>query len=253
MSVIDYKYVEAVAITDNDPPSSSDYTQVCHLQLLVHDERLEDANWVNAKLAGQLWLQPVLDFYLDHLVIKESDADADSDEGEGCRDWVDQYMLGFRILHEDLDNVSVETVLETVSIEIDEWRSVVNTLENIDEDGSTEEEDLEVILPDLLEKYLKVENDLKKRQTFSPVKQAIAGKSDGDDSDDSSSKDDEELQILLFQVVLKKETSEEESEIHEVLMDLEYLRDKSPEKLLDFLQSKLNFVIEKDDFDVKEE
>ena len=42
MSVIDYKYVETVTISDNDPDvSSSDYTEVCHLQLLVHDDRLE--------------------------------------------------------------------------------------------------------------------------------------------------------------------------------------------------------------------
>ena len=129
--MIDYKYVEAVTISDSEPPASSDSTQVCHLQLLVHDERLEDANWVNAKLAGQLWLQPVLDFYLDHLVIKENDVDADSSEVDNSGDWVNQYMLGFSFLNEDLENISVEKVLETVSIEIDEWRSVVNTLENV--------------------------------------------------------------------------------------------------------------------------
>ena len=249
MSEMDYKYVETVTISDNDPPSTSDYTQVCHLQLLVHDERLEDANWVNAKLAGQLWLQPVLDFYLDHLVIKENDVDdADSDEeGEISGDWVDQYMLGFHFLQEDLENVSIEKVLETVSIEVEEWRSVMDTLEHIDED----DEDLEVILlSELLEKSLKVENDSKKMETLSPVKKEIVNTSYHGDNDDTSSEDDEEHQILLFQVVLRKETSEEENELHEVLMDLEYLRDTSPEKLLEFLQSKLIFVIEDDEKEV---
>ena len=41
MSVIDYKYVETVTISDNEPDVSSEYTEVCHLQLLVHDDRLE--------------------------------------------------------------------------------------------------------------------------------------------------------------------------------------------------------------------
>merc|ERR1712048_1230311 len=125
-----------------------------------------------------------------------------------------------------------------VTIRIDEWRMVMRSLGNMDDD----EADLEVFLPELLEKSLKVDNNNKKRNN-SPVKKEVVDESYDSEFEETSSEseEDEEHQILLFQVVLKKDT-----ETHEVLLYLEYLRDIGPDKLLEFLQSKLNFTTEED-------
>ena len=48
-------------------------------------------------MAGQLWPQPVLDFYLDHLVLEGGDRDEDEDE-EGSVDWLQQIFEGLDLL-----------------------------------------------------------------------------------------------------------------------------------------------------------
>ena len=53
---------------------------------------------MNAVLAGQLWPQPVLDFYLDHLVLEGGDSDDDEDIEEGSEDWLQQIVEGLDLL-----------------------------------------------------------------------------------------------------------------------------------------------------------
>ena len=50
---------------------------------------------MNAILAGQLWPQPVLDFYLDHLVLEGGDED---EEEETPEDWLEQIFEGLDLL-----------------------------------------------------------------------------------------------------------------------------------------------------------
>ena len=122
----------------------------------------------------------------------------------------------------------------------------MKTLGNMEDD----EADLEVFLPELLEKSLKVDNNNKKRNN-SPVKKEVVDESYDSEFEETSSgpeEDEEEHQILLFQVVLKKDT-----ETHQVLLDLEYLRDIGPDKLLEFLQSKLSFITEDTENDLDTE
>ena len=52
---------------------------------------------MNAILAGQLWPQPVLDFYLDHLVLEGGD-DGDEDDEETSEDWLEQIVEGLDLL-----------------------------------------------------------------------------------------------------------------------------------------------------------
>ena len=52
---------------------------------------------MNAILAGQLWPQPVLDFYLDHLVLEVGDDDSDDDQ-ESSEDWLEQIVEGLNLL-----------------------------------------------------------------------------------------------------------------------------------------------------------
>ena len=52
---------------------------------------------MNAILAGQLWPQPVLDFYLDHLVLEGGDDDSDEDP-ESSEDWLEQIVEGLNLL-----------------------------------------------------------------------------------------------------------------------------------------------------------
>ena len=52
---------------------------------------------MNAILAGQLWPQPVLDFYLDHLVLEVGDDDSDEDQ-ESSEDWLEQIVEGLNLL-----------------------------------------------------------------------------------------------------------------------------------------------------------
>ena len=59
---------------------------------------LDEANWVNAVLAGQLWPQPVLDFYLDHLVLEGGGGDEGEDIEEGSDDWLQQIIEGLELL-----------------------------------------------------------------------------------------------------------------------------------------------------------
>ena len=51
---------------------------------------------MNAILAGQLWPQSVLDFYLDHLVLEGGDDD--SDEDESSEDWLELLAEGLNCL-----------------------------------------------------------------------------------------------------------------------------------------------------------
>ena len=55
-----------------------------------------EASWVNAILAGQLWPQPVLDFYLDHLVLEGDDGDEEVEETS--EDWLVQIVEGLDLL-----------------------------------------------------------------------------------------------------------------------------------------------------------
>ena len=52
---------------------------------------------MNAILAGKLWPQPVLDFYLDHLVLEGGDDDSDEDQ-ESSEDWLEQIVEGLNLL-----------------------------------------------------------------------------------------------------------------------------------------------------------
>ena len=52
---------------------------------------------MNAILAGNLWPQPVLDFYLDHLVLEGGDDDSDEDP-ESSEDWLEQIVEGLNLL-----------------------------------------------------------------------------------------------------------------------------------------------------------
>ena len=51
---------------------------------------------MNAILAGQLWPQPVLDFYLDHLVLEGGDDDSDEDQASS-EDWLEQIVEGLNL------------------------------------------------------------------------------------------------------------------------------------------------------------
>ena len=57
----------------------------------------DETIWVNAILAGQLWPQPVLDFYLDHLVMDGGDDDSDEDQ-ESSEDWLELIVKGLNFL-----------------------------------------------------------------------------------------------------------------------------------------------------------
>ena len=52
---------------------------------------------MNAILAGQLWPQPVIDFYLDHLVLEGGDDDSDEDQASS-EDWLEQIVEGLNLL-----------------------------------------------------------------------------------------------------------------------------------------------------------
>ena len=66
-SVVDYKYVDLVKIAEKGGQDEEE-SGVCNLRLLVHDDRMEEDSWVNARLAGQLWPGPVIQFYVDNIV-----------------------------------------------------------------------------------------------------------------------------------------------------------------------------------------
>ena len=72
---------------------------------------------MNAVLAGQLWPQPVLDFYLDHLVLEGGDSDEDKDIEYGSEDWMQQIVEGLDLLDTGYKVTSDISIITYIGLE----------------------------------------------------------------------------------------------------------------------------------------
>lgn len=263
MLVKDYKYTESVKISGDEDANELKEPEVCHLRLLIDDERMNEegeATWVNARLAGQLWPGAVIDFYLDHLVInhvteEEDGAMADNETA------LMRYLLYLGLFLWKL-GYKVEEVVGTISISRAEWRlsfiekqetdvdSIATLLRDQfldadDEDGNDPLEDPISLLTDAME-------DVQIKMEAADIETEIARYEDlddtisvhEDDQDDSDDGEDDDLAVLLVQVTL---SHPDKSKQYDVLLHLEQLKEEAPRKLLDYLESKLSFTSEAED------
>ena len=251
MSVIDYTYVDKVAVDSNDNPAvegggmmghgGQDQDSVHNLKLLIKDERLdEDANWVNAKLAGQLWVESVLDFYIDHLVIEQPDDTSDTEDVENPLDtingddWLIKLVQGIQLLADEQDLV-VTAVKKTYNVSVHEWRKEMSMI--------LEEEDVKDLGSALNE--VSISNDVVSDLRDATVSYGINPNNDvkGDPSHNNGEDEEDSNVVLLFEVELAKYNATQGNLVdkQKVLMHLEDLREKAPQQLLEFLQSKLKF------------
>ena len=251
MSVIDYTYVDKVAVDSNDNPAvegggmmghgGQDQDSVHNLKLLIKDERLDDdANWVNAKLAGQLWVESVLDFYIDHLVIEQPDDTSDTEDVENPLDtingddWLIKLVQGIQLLADEQDLV-VTAVKKTYNVSVHEWRKEMSMI--------LEEEDVKDLGSALNE--VSISNDVVSDLRNATVSYGINPNNDvkGNPSHNNGEDEEDSNVVLLFEVELAKYNATQGNLVdkQKVLMHLEDLREKAPQQLLEFLQSKLKF------------
>ena len=254
-SVVDYKYVDLVEIAEKGGQDEEE-SGVCNLRLLVHDDRMEEDSWVNARLAGQLWPGPVIQFYVDNIVLTDYDDDEEDDEGELDEGWWRQLLWrGYFLI--ELKYRVVE-VAGTLLIKTEEWRKAKLDIENFE--NFLKEDDLmvdelseglgEIVLNDEDKESSNKSDDLK--ETNSDDLDDTLSIHDDEDEDNSSDEDEDDRAVLLFHVKVASSDPDHDKQF-DVLLHLESLEEAAPRKLLDYLESKLSFTMEEEADQEKEE
>ena len=192
--------------------------KVSQLQLHVKDERLgaeDELTWVNAKLAGTLWPEAVLEFYLDHVFIKAPHlmpaVDEDFSEDE-IVDIARSLLVGKEQL---ILGHSIASIIGTMDLNCKEFSAVCREVAEI---GYSHTHDVsEKINDSLVENNTSQisENDDKSRETTTTHSEIVNVEGSPNGCNDYEDvKLDRQIEMLLAEMNLEEESDTTSSHDH---------------------------------------